>query len=81
MFDSSSVSGKDKNLSIEDQIDPYVSFLNHKVVVRPIKGRMFDAILVQITPNDFVFEGDSKQKSIYARTNVRSMMDRGEVGE
>jgi hypothetical protein len=42
-----------------------------------MKGRVFDARLVALTPDAFVFEGNNGQRSIYARVNVRSMIDRG----
>jgi hypothetical protein len=71
-----SSSGKDKNFS-NGAIYPYESFLGHIVVVRPMKGRVFDARLVALTPDAFVFEGNNGQRSIYARLNVRSMIDRG----
>jgi hypothetical protein len=71
-----SSSGKDKNFS-NGAIDPYEAFLGHIVTVRPMKGRPFDARLVALTSNEFVFEGGNGQRSIYARVNIRSMFDKG----
>jgi hypothetical protein len=54
--------------------DPFDEFLNKRPKVQPVKGRAFYAWLVEITPTEFVFEGERGMRSIYSRGQIRSMV-------
>lgn len=57
-----------------DRPDPYIQFLNRLLKVRPISGKAFYATLVEITPTECVFEGKHGMRSIYLRSQIRSMI-------
>lgn len=54
--------------------DPYLQFLNKKPLVTPFKGSRFMAKLIDVTANEFVFEGDAGTLSIYQRHAIKSMI-------
>ena len=54
--------------------DPYVKFSNKKTLVTPFKGTRFLAKLIDVTPTEFVFEGEARTISIYQRHAIKSMI-------
>ena len=64
------------------QVDNSNTFLGKKLVICPFQdqGRPFVVRLTVITPQYFVFVGANGMKSIYARSAIASVFDKGEMG-
>jgi len=66
-------------INIADRIDPYEQFIGMKVVVTPLRGRPFEATLIEVTASDFVFGGLHQMRSIYRREAVLQLFAREAV--